>query len=150
VADQRILSLPVFRLPFISSFSNLEVVVVRFSHLFLLHNVLQVFWGLFADEGGIFLLFSLDNFGGLMHLLMVLLGPCLVLVGRWGDGFVLVLWIFFVVGGDVVEAEGDVFLGFPGVEAFVVALPLDEAVLPVCMCADVLLIHFIWMTRSTS
>jgi hypothetical protein len=78
-------------------------------------------------------------------------GVVLVLaVGGCFEGGLLVLWVILVFGGGVVVAEGDVFLGLPGVVALIVALPLDVAVLPVCIGGDLLFTHLICTTRSTS
>lgn len=73
-------------------------------------------------------------------------------VGR--NGKVLhILWVVLILDlliSKVVIAEGNVVLRLPSIEAVVVALPLDEAVLFIWMGEELLLIHFSLTTRSTS
>ena len=69
----------------------------------------------------------------------------------WGSGWewnsfriLRIVVLLFMVG--FLVAEGDVFLGFPCVEALIVSLPLDKAELSVCIREELLLIHLTWTT----
>jgi len=89
------------------------------------------------------------RFRRLLHMFRgyLLFGPGLVVMRGGVAGLRLLLVVRVVIlvrGGNVVVAEGDVVLGLPGVELFIIAFPLDVAELSVYMRCGVLLTHFIW------